>query len=90
MEDVHVKTQEQRDAEYRSAPGLREGDPLPKILGTGTGGASRKSAPHRRWAGNAGRGARVVGAGEEMSLYGANEERAARETDDGQEQADHG
>lgn len=82
-----MTTQEQRDAEYRAALGLSDGEPLPKVIGSGTGGSSRKAAPSRRWAGNAGRGARVVGTGNGDLNYEPDE---TLRTDDGQERGEHG
>jgi len=68
MEDQHMTTQKQRDAEYRAALGLSEGDPLPKAIGSG-GGAGHRSNQRRQGVVTRQRGAKVVGAGDATSIY---------------------
>lgn len=62
-----MTTQEQRDAEYRAALGLGEGEPLPSVLGTAGGSGNRSKQRRAAW--HVGHGAKVVGAGDAMSLY---------------------
>ena len=63
-----MTTQEQMDAEYRAALGLGEGEPLPKVIGSG-GGAGHRSNQRRQGMVTKQRQARVIGAGDAMSLY---------------------